>query len=104
MRQQCLEADVQVLVSIDATGKVTAASPFKESLHPEFNESATRAALSQRWNPAIQDGHAISSVIKYSYRFRLAPGREQWPEHCKGSRLEVTPPSNKPLQLTIPPP
>jgi TonB family protein len=97
MREECLEADIQVLVSIDAAGKVTAVSPLKESPHPEFNESAMRAALSQQWNPAVAKGHAVPSTIKYSYKFRIAPGGAQWPEHCKGSRPTGTP-LMKPLQ------
>jgi TonB family protein len=82
MRVGCIEADVDVLVFIDASGKVTGVDLLRKSAHPEFNESARQAAHSQQWAPAIRDGDAVSSAVKYSYRFRLASDTANLPEGC----------------------
>ena len=71
LRAKGVEADVEVFVLIDASGKVSQAKIFHGSQYPELNEAATRAALAQRWIPATRDGQPISSAKKYSYRFRL---------------------------------
>ena len=82
MRVGCIEADVDVLVFIDATGTVTEVELLRKSAHPEFNESARQAARSQQWVPAVRDAGAVSSVVKYSYRFRLASDAANLPKGC----------------------
>jgi len=64
-------SDVEVLASIDATGRVISVSILQESPCQEFNEAAKQAALAQQWFPAKRNGHAITSVKKYVYRFRV---------------------------------
>jgi protein TonB len=71
LKAQGVESDVDVLVFIDATGKVTNVKILRESPYPEFNEAAKKAALAQPWEPATRNGEPMSSTKKYSYRFRL---------------------------------
>ncbi len=71
LKAQGVESDVEVLVFIDATGKVTNVKILHESPYPEFNEAAKKAALAQTWEPATRNGEPMASTKKYSYRFRL---------------------------------
>jgi TonB family protein len=71
LKAQGIESDVEVLVFIDATGKVTNVKILHESPYPEFNEAAKKAALAQEWEPATRNDEAMSSTKKYSYRFRI---------------------------------
>ena len=71
LKAQGVEADVEVLVFIDGTGKVTMVKILHESPYPEFNEAAKKAALATEWDPATRNGEAMPSSKKYSYRFRL---------------------------------
>jgi TonB family protein len=71
LKAQGVESDVEVLVFIDADGKVTMVKILHESPYPEFNEAAKKAALAQHWEPATRNGEPMTSTKKYSYRFRL---------------------------------
>jgi len=71
LKAQGIESDVEVLVFIDAKGKVTMVKLLRESPYPEFNEAARKVALEQEWEPATRNGEPMSSTKKYSYRFRL---------------------------------
>jgi periplasmic protein TonB len=71
LKAQGVESDVEVLVFIDATGKVTNVKLLHESPYPEFNEAAKRAALAQEWEPSTRNGEPMASTKKYSYRFRI---------------------------------
>jgi periplasmic protein TonB len=71
LKAQGVESDVEVLVFIDATGKVTNVKILHESPYPEFNEAAKQAALAQEWEPATRNGEAIPWTQKYAYHFRL---------------------------------
>ncbi len=71
LKAQGVESDVDVLVFIDATGKVTNVKILHESPYPEFNEAAKKAALAQQWEPATRNGEPMASTKKYSYRFRI---------------------------------
>ncbi len=71
LKAQGVEGDVDVLVFIDATGKVTNVKILRESQYPEFNEAAKKAALAQPWEPATRNGEPMASTKKYSYRFRI---------------------------------
>jgi TonB family protein len=73
LRERCVEGDVEVLVFIDAEGKVRTVKVVNESPHLDFNESAVRAAYQQQWIPADRDGVRIPSMSKYSYHFRIDP-------------------------------
>jgi TonB family protein len=71
LKAQGVESDVEVLVFIDATGKVTNVKLLHESPYPEFNEEAKKAALAQKWEPAMRNDEPMPSTKKYSYRFRI---------------------------------
>lgn len=71
LKAQGVEADVEVLVFIDGTGKVTMVKILHESPYPEFNDAAKKAALATEWEPATRNGEPMPSTKKYSYRFRL---------------------------------
>jgi TonB family protein len=71
LKAQGIEGDVDVLVFIDASGKVTNVKILRESPYPEFNEAAKKAALEQPWEPAARNGEPMASTKKYSYRFRI---------------------------------
>lgn len=71
LKSQGIEADVTVMVSLDATGKVTAVKIARGSPYPEFDEAARRAAMSEQFEPAMKDGAAIPYSLTFTYRFRL---------------------------------
>jgi len=71
LKAQGVESDVEVLVFIDATGKVTMVKILHESPYPEFNEAARKNALAIEWEPATRNGEPMPSTKKYSYHFRL---------------------------------
>jgi len=71
LKAQGIESDVEVLVFIDATGKVTKVKILHESPYPEFNEAAKETALAQTWEPATRNGEPVSWTQKYAYHFRL---------------------------------
>ena len=74
LKAQGIEADVPVMVSLDATGAVTAVKILKSSGHPELDEAARKAALAESFEPASRDGVAIPYTLSYTYRFRLEDG------------------------------
>lgn len=71
LQRQGVEADVTVLVSLDATGQVTKATVVKPAAYLEFNEAARKAALRERFAPATRNGVAIPYSFSFTYRFRL---------------------------------
>jgi TonB family protein len=71
LRAQAIEADVEVLVFINAEGKVTSVKILKEAPYPEFNEAAKQAALEQEFEPATRNGEPIPYTLPYTIRFRL---------------------------------
>jgi protein TonB len=71
LKAQEIEADVGVLVSIDAEGKVTKVKVIGAAPYPEFNQAAEKAAHEEEFEPALRDGVAIPYTLSYTYRFRL---------------------------------
>jgi protein TonB len=71
LKSQGIEADVTVMVDLDASGKVTKVQIIKEAPQPAFNEEARRAALAEDYEPATRDGVPISYSLSFTYRFRL---------------------------------
>ncbi|MDP7040542.1 MAG: TonB family protein [Myxococcota bacterium] len=71
LRTQGIEADVVVVVSIAASGKVKAVKIAKPSKYPEFNQAARAAALKETFIPAKKDGVPTAYTLQYTYRFRL---------------------------------
>ncbi len=71
MEAQLVEADVAVMVNLDAAGKVTRVRVISPSPHAEFNEVARAAAEAEQFEPAMKDGHAVPCSLAFTYRFRL---------------------------------
>jgi protein TonB len=71
LKAQGIEADVPVMVSLAASGRVTSVKVVKPSPYPEFNEAARRAAAAEEFEPATRDGVPIPYTLSFTYRFRL---------------------------------
>jgi protein TonB len=71
LKSQGIEANVTVIVSLDAEGKVTSVKIAKGSEYPEFDEAARQAALAEEFSPATRDGAPIAYTLSFTYRFRL---------------------------------
>lgn len=65
-----LEADVDLVLSIDADGRVTAADVSEARGHG-FDEAAQAAALAFRFEPARRGDQPVASKILYRYSFHL---------------------------------
>jgi TonB family protein len=65
-------ASVVLVLSIDRDGAVTEVA-VAESAGPEFDDAATTAARSLRFEPALKNGQPIPAKIKYTFDFKLAP-------------------------------
>ncbi len=71
LKSQGVEADVTVMVTLDATGKVTDVKIISPAPYPEFNEAARAAALAEEFEPALRDGVPVAYTLSYTYRFRI---------------------------------
>lgn len=71
MKAQGIEADVTVMFTLDATGKVIKVKVIKEAPYPEFNEAARAVAEAEEFEPATRDGVAIPYSLSFTYRFRM---------------------------------
>jgi protein TonB len=71
LKAQGIEADVPVMVSLDARGRVVSVKVVKPSPYPELNEAARRAAAAEEFEPATRDGVPIPYTLGFTYRFRL---------------------------------
>lgn len=70
-RQDGIEGDVVVRVTIDASGKPTAVEVVKPAEDEELNAAAKEAAMREEFSPATRDGVAIQYSLTYTYFFRL---------------------------------
>jgi periplasmic protein TonB len=68
---QGIEAAVTVMVSLDATGKVTNVKIIKSAAYPEFNDAALKTAWAEAFEPATRDGTPIPYTLSYTYRFTI---------------------------------
>jgi len=71
LRAKGVEADVVLVASIDASGKVIAVTVAKSSGDPSFDEAARSAALQERFSPALRDGTPVPTTIPFTTHFRL---------------------------------
>jgi protein TonB len=71
LKSQGIEADVTVMVTLDARGKVTSVKIIKPAPYPEFNAAAEATAREEEFEPALRDGMPIPYTLSYTYRFRL---------------------------------
>jgi iron complex outermembrane receptor protein len=110
-RGETQRADVMLLVTVDASGQVSAAE-IVESAGPVFDQSALQAVRTWRFRPALSSGAPISARIKVSFHFEPPPvtnvpssSRPEGAETAKG-RANVAnpadggPPSGSPVILS----
>jgi periplasmic protein TonB len=71
LREQGIEADVVVVVSIGVDGRVLDVKVANPSPQPPFNEAAIAAARRERFAPATRAGEAVPYTQRYTIRFRL---------------------------------
>ncbi|HEU5077410.1 MAG TPA: energy transducer TonB, partial [Polyangiaceae bacterium] len=69
-KEQGLEAEVKLRLTLDAAGKVTAAEPV-EKVGNGFDEAAVQAALKLTFTPAMVNGKAVPVKWGFVYRFEL---------------------------------
>lgn len=70
-RAQNLEADVVVLVRIDAKGKVRSVRVVQPAAEPAFNEAAQRAAEQTEYEPAKKNGLPVPYELRQTFKFRI---------------------------------
>ncbi len=77
--RRSLEADVVLLVDVDAEGVVTAVELLESAgytqAHKDMNHSAVAAVFLWRYRPAIRNGVAAPARIKVPVQFRLRDSR-----------------------------
>lgn len=71
LKAQGIEGNVAVLIRIDKSGQVKTVKVVKGSGYAEFDEAAKRAALKERFSPALRGDEPIEYTLKYTYRFRV---------------------------------
>ncbi|HEY6723352.1 MAG TPA: TonB-dependent receptor [Polyangiaceae bacterium] len=69
-KEQGLEAEVKLRLTLDAEGKVTAAESIEQVGHG-FDEAAEQAALKLTFTPAVVNGKAVPVKWGFVYRFTL---------------------------------
>ncbi|HXU61240.1 MAG TPA: energy transducer TonB [Polyangia bacterium] len=65
------EADVLLVVSLDAAGHVLSVTVGRSSGDDAFDESARTAARQERFSPALRDGVAVPTTFTFTTHFRL---------------------------------
>jgi protein TonB len=71
LRAAGVEADVLLVVSLDADGRVLSVTVGRGSGDPAFDESARTAARQERFSPALRDGVAVPTTFSFTTHFRL---------------------------------
>ena len=72
LKSQGIEGQVSVMVSVDATGKVTKVKIIKPSPYPEFNEAARTSALADEYEPETRNGVPMATTLVFDYQ--VPPG------------------------------
>ena len=70
-RAEGAEADVLLVVSLDAAGRVLSVTVGRSSGDDAFDESARAAARQERFSPALRDGVPVPTTFTFTTRFRL---------------------------------
>jgi periplasmic protein TonB len=71
LKAQNIEGDVVVSVDIAESGIVTRVTILRSSGQPAFDEAARRAALAEKFMPALRDGVPVAFTLSYTYRYRI---------------------------------
>ncbi len=71
LKAQGIEADVTVMVTLDAEGSVTSVKIIRGAGYPELDEAARKAALAEQFTPAQKNGVPAPYTLSFTYRFRL---------------------------------
>jgi protein TonB len=66
-----VEADVLLVVSLDAGGRVLSVTVGRSSGDAAFDEAARAAAREERFSPALRDGFPVSTTFTFTTHFRL---------------------------------
>ncbi len=66
-----VEADVLLVVSLDAAGRVLSVTVGRTSGDEAFDESARAAARQERFSPALRDGIPVPTTFTFTTHFRL---------------------------------
>jgi TonB family protein len=66
-----VEADVLLVVSLDASGRVLSVTVGRGSGDAAFDESARDAARQERFSPALRDGVPVPTTFTFTTHFRL---------------------------------
>jgi len=66
-----VEADVLLVVSLDAEGRVLSVTVGHGSGDAEFDDSARAAARQERFSPALRDGAPVPTTFTFTTHFRL---------------------------------
>jgi protein TonB len=66
-----VEADVLLVVSLDAAGRVLSVTVGRSSGDDAFDESARQAARQERFSPALRDGLPVPTTFTFTTHFRL---------------------------------
>jgi protein TonB len=70
VRRAGIEGAVVMNIAIDANGEVVAAKVL-HGPHPSLNQAALNAIRRFKFKPAIKNGEAVSTELKYTYSFLL---------------------------------
>ena len=70
-RASGVEADVLLVISLDATGRVLSVTVGRSSHDEAFDESARQAAREERFSPALRDGVPVATTFSFTTHFRL---------------------------------
>jgi protein TonB len=71
LRAAGVEADVLLVVSLDAGGRVLSVTVGRGSGDPAFDESARAAARQEQFSPALRDGVPVPTTFSFTTHFRL---------------------------------
>ena len=66
-----VEADVLLVVSLDAAGRVLSVTVGRGSGDAELDESARAAARQEQFSPALRDGVPVPTTFTFTTHFRL---------------------------------
>ncbi len=70
-RASGVEADVLLVVSLDAAGHVLSVTIGRSSHDDAFDDAARQAAREERFSPALRDGIPVSTTFSFTTHFRL---------------------------------